>query len=150
MNTPPLLAEAWYQTKEFLAAVGGATLAFALVVLYDYLRSRRRRRAHFAALRAELNLCHELAQTYQRDNVAAPLYRLPAVAYAHSLPALLAEASLSENELNRLLTFFNGSSRISVGSSVGRPEVCAGGWAGTVAELNPLLCRMVDERHPTL
>jgi hypothetical protein len=102
-----MTVEPWYQTKEFIAAVSGPALAFALIVLYDYLRSRRRRRAHFAALRAELDYCHELAQTYQRDNVASPLYRLPTVAYANALPALLADAALGEEELKRLLTFFN-------------------------------------------
>ncbi len=105
MSAP--VVEMWFQTKEFIAAVAGAALAFFLVMIYDYFRTRRRRRSHFAALKAELDFCRELAHAYQRDNVAAPLYRLPTMAYAHSLPALLSEAALSKGEVMHILTFFN-------------------------------------------
>jgi hypothetical protein len=107
MSTVTVNAEAWYQSKEVIAAVTGAAVAFFLVVAYDWLRARRRRRAHFAALRAEMEYCYDLAQAYLRDRVAAPLYRLPTVAYSSSLPALLSEASLSECDARALLSFFN-------------------------------------------
>lgn len=107
MSAPPVPTEAWYQTNEVIAALAGAAIAFALVVLYDWLKSRRRRRAHFAALRAEIEYCRALAQTYLTDGVKAPLYRLPTVAYAHSLPALLADGGLDETHTRDLLAFFN-------------------------------------------
>lgn len=107
MSAPPVATEAWYQTTEVIAAFVGAAVAFALVLLYDWLKSRRRRRAHFAALRAEIEHCRRLAQTYLTDGVAAPLYRLPTVAYAHSLPALLADGGLDEAHTRDLLAFFN-------------------------------------------
>jgi hypothetical protein len=106
MTTPTVPPEAWYQTKEVIGAVTGAAVAFLLVVTYDSLRFRRRRRAHFAALRAELECCRSLADTYLRDQVAAPLYRLPTYAYSASFPALLADGALSEVEASRLLAFF--------------------------------------------
>lgn len=107
MNVATVNLEAWYQSNEVIAAFVGAASAFFLVVTYDWLRSRRRRRAHFSALRAEMEYCHDLAQTYLRDRVAAPLYRLPTVAYANSLPALLADAALNETDTRNLLAFFN-------------------------------------------
>lgn len=107
MNASPISVESWYQTKEVIGAVTGASLAFVLVVLYDWLRARRKRRAYFAALRAEMNLCSDLAQTYVGDRIAAPLYRLPTVAYSNSLPALLSEAALGERDSRNLLLFFN-------------------------------------------
>lgn len=107
MSAPAMPTEAWYQTSEVIAALVGAALAFSLVVLYDWLRSRRRRRAHFAALRAEIEHCRALAQSYLTDGVMAPLYRLPTMAYAHSLPALLADGGLDEAHTRDLLAFFN-------------------------------------------
>ena len=111
MSAAPIPVEAWYQAKEVIGAitgaVTGAVVAFLLVVAYDLLRARRKRRAHFAALRAEMDYCQSLAQTYLRDRVAAPLYRLPTVAYSNSLPALLSDAALSELESHNLLSFFN-------------------------------------------
>ncbi|NMG42865.1 hypothetical protein GPA22_03825 [Aromatoleum toluvorans] len=107
MDTLSVATGAWYETKEVIAAFVGATLAFALIVLYDWLKSRRRRRAHFAALRAEIEHCRTLAQTYLTDGIPAPLYRLPTIAYAHSLPALLADGGLNEAHTRDLLAFFN-------------------------------------------
>lgn len=107
MNSVAVPTESWYQTSDVIAAVTGTVVAFFLVVLYDWFRARRRRRSHFAALRAEMDYCNHLAQTYLRDRIAAPLYRLPIVAYSNSLPALLSEASLNESETHLLLSFFN-------------------------------------------
>lgn len=107
MSAATVPVEAWYQSKEVIGAVTGAVVAFFLVFVYDWLRARRKRRSHFAALRAEMNHCQLLAQAYLRDRVAAPLYRLPIAAYANSLPALLSEAALSEKDAHRLLAFFS-------------------------------------------
>lgn len=107
MNPSAVSPEAWYQTKEVIAAIVGAVIASLLIALYDWLRTRRRRRSHFAALRAEMDFCCELARTYLRDNIAAPLYRLPTIAYANSLPALLADAALEESDTRSLIAFFN-------------------------------------------
>ena len=54
-----------------------------------------------------MEFCHDLATAYLRDKVAAPLYRLPTVAYANSLPALLTDGALNEPDTRALLEFFN-------------------------------------------
>lgn len=99
--------EVWYQTQEVIAAATGAGLTFLLVVLNDWLRTRRKRRAHFAALRAEMDYCRSLAQMYLHDQIPAPLYRLPTVAYTNSLPALLSEGALGGQDVHTLVSFFN-------------------------------------------
>lgn len=104
---PIVNPELWYQSNEVIAAFIGAALAFFLVMTYDWLRARRRRRAHFSALKAEIGYCHDLAKAYLKEGVAAPLYRLPTVAYANSLPALLADAALNHSDTRSLLAFFN-------------------------------------------
>lgn len=71
---------------------------FALGSLPSWLDRRRKLRAHWAALRAELQLCHERATALLKDAVAAPLYRLPLSAYEVSFSVLLGEGALSENE----------------------------------------------------
>jgi hypothetical protein len=54
-----------------------------------------------------MEICADLAATYLKDNVQAPLYRLPLQAYSASLPALLSDGALSAEE-SRALTEFYG------------------------------------------
>lgn len=104
MSTSP---EIWYQSSEVIAAIVGATVALFFAVTYEWLKARRRRRAHLSALRAEMEMCRALAETYLRDEKKSPLYRLPTMAYANSLPELLGSAALDETETRALLEFFN-------------------------------------------
>jgi hypothetical protein len=89
-------------------AVVGAVLGSGITLLIEWWKGRTRRKAHWAALAAEMDYCRDRAETYLHDKPAAPLYRLPTVAYAHSLPALLEEAALlDETDTRKLLSFFN-------------------------------------------
>jgi hypothetical protein len=55
-----------------------------------------------------MDYCRDQARTYLRDEVSAPLYRLPTAAYANSLPALLESAALLDDTDTRdLLSFFS-------------------------------------------
>lgn len=101
------MTESIWESKEVIAALVGVALGYLLSLGTEWWRGFFRRRAHWAALSAELEHCRSLAETYLRDGFAAPLYRLPTVAYANSLPALLAEAALNETDTRSLLTFFN-------------------------------------------
>jgi hypothetical protein len=83
--------------------LAGATISHGA----EWLRRRQRRRAHRAALRAEIDYCRWRAETYQADDVAAPLYRLPAVTYSSSLPALLSDGVVSEPGVRALVAFFS-------------------------------------------
>ncbi len=101
------MSDSVWTSREVQAVLFGVALAFFLSLFTEWQRSRARRRCHWAALSAEMEYCRSLADTYLRTNIAAPLYRLPTVAYANSLPALLSEAALSESDTRNLLTFFN-------------------------------------------
>lgn len=71
-----------------------------------WLDRKRRLRAHWFALRAEMTLCHDRASTLLKDDIRSPLYRLPSSAYECSLPALLSEGAVSESDLLTLGRFF--------------------------------------------
>jgi hypothetical protein len=90
-----------------VGAVVGVVVSFSLTFFTEWWKGRARRRAHWAALGAEMNYGRDLATTYLSDKPAAPLYRLPIVAYAHSLPALLTAAAIDEPDTRTLLVFFN-------------------------------------------
>ncbi len=100
------MAAFWVEYKEIIAVVIGAILGFALSEGKDAWFRRKRRKSHFGALRAEIELCREMAETYLRDNIVAPLYRLPINAYENSMPALLADGVLNETEVRALTEFF--------------------------------------------
>jgi len=88
--------------EEVVAVVIGVFLAFLL----EWISTARKRRGHFSALQAEMELCRALAETYLQHKISAPLYRLPTMAYAHSLPELLGSAALGKKETKALLEFF--------------------------------------------
>jgi len=68
---------------------------------------RRSHRSYWSALSAEIDLCEELAKAYVRDEVAAPLYRLPTLAYDNGFPKLLGDgAVLKQKDAGDLLRFY--------------------------------------------
>jgi hypothetical protein len=96
----------WWQSSEFLGLVG-VVLGFVLSEVKQWSVRRRRRRAHWGALRAEVQFCGKFAEAYVADEVIAPLYRLPTVAYSQSFPALLGDAAVDEQEVQSLMQFFS-------------------------------------------
>lgn len=77
-------------------------LGFFLGLVPGWWSRKQRLKVHWAALRAEVALCREKADTYLNDNVMAPLYRLPMKAFETSYPVLLADADVAENEVKEL------------------------------------------------
>ncbi len=100
-------SESLWTSPELITAFLVVAVGFLLIVFNDWRKGRSRRRAHWAALSAEIEHCRHLAGTYLRDPIAAPLHRLPTMAYTNSLPALLADAALNETDTHCLLSFFN-------------------------------------------
>ena len=84
----------------------GALWGFGVAEARDLIHRRRQRRGNFEALGVELQMCGDLASGYLRDKVMAPAYRMPLMAYEHSLPALLVDGVLSVAETNALLRFY--------------------------------------------
>jgi hypothetical protein len=102
-----MTSETWWQGTELWAALLGVLLGFVLAEAKEAWTRRRRRRAHWGALKAEIEFCRRLAETYIRDRVIAPLYRLPTTAYSQSFPALLGDAAVTETEVHSLMQFFS-------------------------------------------
>ena len=89
-----------------IVGLGGVLLGFLLGLLPPWLERKKRRRVHFAALKGELEICADFAATYMRDNVQAPLYRLPDHAYSTAIPALLLDGALSGAEFKTLSEYY--------------------------------------------
>jgi hypothetical protein len=68
---------------------------------------KRRLKTHWCALRAEMEQCRDKAETLLRDNVMAPLYRLPIACYQISFPILLSDGALDEQDALTLGRFFS-------------------------------------------
>jgi hypothetical protein len=66
-------------------------------------------------LKAETTICFETAEKLVESSYPSPLGRLPVIAYQNSLPILLAEGDLSENEVSSLLTFYGKVEQINRG-----------------------------------
>lgn len=98
-----------------VASLCGVSVGFLLSQGKDWLSRRRRRRAHWAALGAELELCRRNAETYVHDRVLAPLYRLPTIAYKHSLPALLGEGAIAADEVSAVMQYFSEAETLNRG-----------------------------------
>jgi hypothetical protein len=105
----------WPELLKGLMPLFGVALGFALAQMGNWWVSRRRRKAHWAALRAELRFCHGLVNTYEKDRIAAPLYRLPTAAYSRSFPALLSEAAVTEDQAMALTRFFSEAETLNRG-----------------------------------
>ena len=83
-----------------------AIFGFLLALLPPWFNRKRRLKTHWCALRAEMILCKEKAETLLKDNVMSPLYRLPVIAYQVSYPVVLADGAVAEEEVLTLGRFF--------------------------------------------
>jgi len=97
--------------KELILVV----LGFVLAWVPQWFDRRRRIVAHWGALRAEALLCAEAAHSLLTDDVLAPLYRLPTIAFEKSFPLLLVEGELSEQEVLSISRFFSQAQDINRG-----------------------------------
>jgi hypothetical protein len=88
------------------AALVGTALGFAGPQLVAWWQKRKRHLAYWSAMSAEIDLCHGLAKAYVADDVPAPLYRLPTIAYDKGFEALLADGAVTEEEAKAILRFY--------------------------------------------
>jgi hypothetical protein len=64
--------DVWWQSTELWAALLGVLLGFILAEAKDWWARRRRRRAHWGALRVEIEFCRRLAESSHRFIVSLP------------------------------------------------------------------------------
>jgi hypothetical protein len=123
-----------FPVKELILVLLGVVLGWAP----QWFDRHRKLKTHWQALRAEATRCVELAKTYRTDNVMAPLYRMPTMAFEKSFPVLLVDGDVTEEELGSLGRFFYQVQDINRGLD----NAAAMGHAGDGAKL-----RMEYERN---
>ena len=84
----------------------GAFLIFLLHLWVNGAERAIRIRGNWAALHVEVRECGRIASGYIKDNVAAPLYRLPTICYGNCLPSLLSDAGINEDDADALLKYY--------------------------------------------
>ena len=89
------------------AVTTGVILGIVNTHLIDWFRRCRRHFAYWGALSAEIDLCAAQADTYLRDSVRAPAYRLPTIAYDKGFPALLGDGVVSEANAKAVLVYYD-------------------------------------------
>jgi len=97
------------------AALVGAALGFAGPQLVAWWQKRKRHRAYWSAMSAEIDLCREHAEAYLKDRVVAPLYRLSTIAYANGFPSLLGDGAVTGDETKTVLAFYGLVDQINRG-----------------------------------
>ena len=85
--------------EEWAKEIGFVVLGFVLAHLPIILDRRRKLKTHWSAIRAEMVMCKEKAETLLKSGIETPLYRLPVAAFETSFPILLAEGAVAESEL---------------------------------------------------
>jgi len=118
-----------------LAIVGtllGTWAGYRLRASDERKDKRRRIRATWGAISAEVEACKRMAGTYLGLNgqrVIAPQWRLPNVMLTSSLRALLADGDPTEPEVDALLKFHNEVEALNRGLDLAEAEVGGGGAA---------------------
>ena len=118
--------------KELLLILFG----FFLGMIPPWFARKRRLKAHWCALRADIAQCKEKAETLLRDNVMSPLYRLPLISYQVSFPVLLADGAVTENEIIIIGRFFSLAEEINRGLDNAAEMVLSGDQQKIQQEFN--------------
>jgi hypothetical protein len=95
--------------------LGGVALGAWLGHWKESRQRGKRHVSYWSAMSAEVDLCGGLAEAYVRDEVSAPLYRLPTIAYDNAFPALLGDGVVLEEESRSILRFYAQVAQINRG-----------------------------------
>lgn len=93
----------------------GVALGASISQFATWFQQIARHVGYWSAMSAEVDLCHGMAEAYERDNVAAPLYRLPVLAYEGGFPALLSDGAVKHDDAMAILRFYSQVSQINRG-----------------------------------
>jgi hypothetical protein len=90
-----------------LGAFAGALLGILALFIYESLKERKKISNLCSALRAEINFAKQTSTDYLADEVNAPSYRLPVLAYSSTLPTLLETGSLCTCKFKKVLYYYS-------------------------------------------
>lgn len=88
--------------KAILVVVG-----FILAFIPKWFDRKRKIRAHWNALSAEISRIEFKSNMFLKDNIQSPLYRLPFKSYETSFSMLLTEGAVKKDEVNALEAFYD-------------------------------------------
>ena len=114
--------------------LGGVIIGAVITQGIAWFQRRKRHRAYWSAMSAEIDLCNGLSKAYVRDEVQAPLYRLPTIAYDKGFEALLADGVVSEEEASGILRFYSQVVQINRGLDYAHAATEPGAAAGALSE----------------
>jgi hypothetical protein len=95
--------------------LGGVIIGAAITQGVAWWQKRKRHRAYWAAMRAEIEVCRDYASGYVDDQVIAPLYRLPSSAYENGFPNLLGDGVPDRDETKAVIEFYGFVDQINRG-----------------------------------
>jgi hypothetical protein len=90
------------------AIIGVAGVALTLAVNHGIAAWQKRKRhfGYWSAMSVEASLCQSHAQGFLKDDVKAPLFRLPVAAYENGFPALLEDGAVSADAARAVMLFY--------------------------------------------
>lgn len=128
-------------TAQFWATILAGGLAGAVLsqawTWYRETRAQQRARAgHWAFLRTEIQFCGAVAHGYAQGGILVPAYRMPLQAYRESLPKLLAEGLVGEDDAQLLLRYFVNAGSFNRGLDLAQAAVDRGVPERAIEEAN--------------
>lgn len=102
----PMTVKAWYDSA-IISGIISVAVGVVLAYVVEWVRSNKRRDAHWSALATEVRLCRKTAQDYVSGDVQAPLYRMPLIAFTNSFGDLVANGALDGSEFRDLSRFYS-------------------------------------------
>ena len=122
----------------------GVVVGFFLATMLRWWERKRKVKAHWEAIRAEMTLCKEKADTFLNTPVAAPLYRFPVMAMQTAFPILLTEGSLNEQEALAVGRYSSQVEDINRGLDYAASQAMDGTTVGLASQYNRLVLKTRD------
>lgn len=94
-----------------IGTLAGTVVGFVLNEIARKIERSRSEAKHWAALRAEVERCASTAEGFVRDDVMAPLWRLPMQAYL----AAVADGGMSTVDASALADFYSTADQLNRG-----------------------------------
>jgi len=108
----------------------------------DWLSRKRRLAGQWDALKAELGVCADLAETYRSDPYKAPAYRLPTFVFDSAFPVLITESAMPGSDAGALLRFYGMVSNVNRGLDAAADAASPGDSQRLDKERNRLLVKV--------
>lgn len=101
-----------------IGTLAGVALGFLLNEAKFLWYRKKRLKTLWASLLIDLRTSSEKGQMYLNDRIKAPLYRLPTEGFDTSIPLLLAEGAISQNEFSIISKAFSNIKDLNRGLDI--------------------------------